>query len=75
MATPSFVCPLVAALPQCQQEFDFGGFLILPDDTICALAQLFCNGISVINHEVLIEDLEDLPPGEVTHDCRCSKGR
>ena len=44
------------------------------DDAICALAELFCNSIALINDKVLVEDLEDLPACHVTHDCVCPLG-
>jgi hypothetical protein len=35
----------------------------IPDNAICALTQLFCDGVSVINNEILVEDFEHLAPG------------
>lgn len=43
----------------------------IPDNAVCALAQLFCHRISLIDNEVLVEDLEDLTPLKTvrhTHD-------
>jgi hypothetical protein len=39
----------------------------LPDDAICALSQLFCDGISLVNNEVLIEHFKYFAPSEVSH--------
>ena len=44
------------------------------DNAICALAQFFCDSVTLINDEVLIEDLEDLSACHVTHDCGCLLG-
>lgn len=33
----------------------------LPDDAVSTLTQLFCNGVTFIDDEVLIEDLEHFP--------------
>jgi len=43
----------------------------IPDNAVCALAQLFCHCVSLIDNEVLAEDLEDLAPLKTvrhTHD-------
>lgn len=43
----------------------------IPDNAICALSQLFCHGISLIDNEILVEDLKDLTPLKTvrhTHD-------
>lgn len=34
------------------------------DDTVGTLTQLFCNSVTLIDDEVLVEDLEDLAAGE-----------
>jgi hypothetical protein len=38
-------------------------------DTVRALTQLFCDGVALIDNEILVEDLEDLAAGKrrVTH--------
>lgn len=41
--------------------------LDLPDDTICTLTQLFRNCVSLIDHKILIEDLEHFAPTHVGH--------
>jgi hypothetical protein len=66
MATPSPVWPLVAALGMSARDTTTvpGG---LPDNTICALSQLFGHGVPLVDNEVLIEDLEDLAAAEVGH--------
>ena len=33
----------------------------IPDNSIRPLTEFFCNSVSLINNEVLVEDLEDLP--------------
>ena len=33
---------------------------VIPDDAICTLSELFCDGVPVINDEILIEYFEDL---------------
>ena len=32
----------------------------VPDNTISTLSQLLCDGVSLVDNEVLVEDLEDL---------------
>ena len=44
-------------------------FATIPDDAVCALTQLFCDGVSFVNNEILIEDLEGLAPSQVPHIC------
>ena len=39
----------------------------VPDNPVCALAELLGHSIPLIDYEVLIEDLEDLAPLEVRH--------
>lgn len=39
----------------------------VPDNTICTLAELFCNSVSLINNEILVEHLKHLAAGEITH--------
>ena len=41
------------------------------DDAVCALAQLFGDGVAFVNDEVLVEDLEHLAAlqGRVGHFC------
>lgn len=39
----------------------------LPDNAVGALAQLLGDGISLVDDEVLVKDLEDLPSLEVAH--------
>jgi hypothetical protein len=37
-------------------------YISLPDDAVCALPQLFCDGVSLVNDEVLIEYLKHFAP-------------
>lgn len=39
----------------------------LPDNTICSLAKLLGDSVALVDDEVLVEDLEDLPSLEVRH--------
>jgi hypothetical protein len=39
----------------------------LPNDPVCTLSQLFGHSVSLIDNEVLVEDLEDLAATEVGH--------
>lgn len=39
----------------------------VPNDAICTLTQLFCDSVSFVNDEVLVEDLEDLAARHVGH--------
>lgn len=39
----------------------------LPDDTVCALAQLFGDIVLLIHDEVLVKDLEDLATLQISH--------
>ena len=40
----------------------------LPDDAVGALPKLLGDGIALVDDEVLVEDLEDLPALEIRHD-------
>jgi hypothetical protein len=66
MATPSPVWPLVAALGTSAGDIVMDP-QDLPNDTVCALSQLFGHSVSLIDNEVLVEDLEDLAATEVGH--------
>ena len=33
----------------------------LPDNSVSTLAQLFSNNVAIVDDEILVEDLEDLP--------------
>jgi hypothetical protein len=39
----------------------------LPDNAISSLAKLFCDGVSLVDDEVLVEDLEDLAALQISH--------
>lgn len=39
----------------------------IPNNAICTLAELFRHSVFLIDNEVLVEDLEDLPACEVCH--------
>ena len=39
-----------------------------PDNTISSLTELLCDSVSLIDDEVLVEDLEDLSSLKVRHD-------
>jgi hypothetical protein len=41
--------------------------VILPNNAISTLPKFFCDGIAVINDEVLVEDLEDLAARHIRH--------
>lgn len=46
----------------------FGGALAgLPDNSIGALTKLLGHSVALVDDEVLVEDLEDLAPGEIGH--------
>jgi hypothetical protein len=40
----------------------------LPNNTVRTLTKLLGHGVPLINDEVLVEDLKDLPPCEICHD-------
>jgi len=40
----------------------------IPNDAISTLSKLLCDCVSLINDEVLIEDLEDLATSHIRHD-------
>jgi hypothetical protein len=67
MATPSPFWPLVAALQDCQLLPMAMLLVYVPHDTVSALSQLFCDGVSIINNEILIEDLKDFTATKVAH--------
>ena len=39
----------------------------LPDNAVSSLSQLLSDGVSLVNNEVLVEDLEDLPSLKICH--------
>jgi hypothetical protein len=39
----------------------------LPDNTISTLPKFLCDGVSLVDDEVLVEDLEDLSSYEICH--------
>lgn len=39
----------------------------LPDNTVSSLAKLFCDIVALIDNEILVEDLEDLPALKICH--------
>ena len=39
----------------------------VPDNTISTLSQLLCDGVSLVDNEVLVEDLKDLPSLKIRH--------
>ena len=41
----------------------------IPDDSVGSLAKLLCNGVALINNEVLVEHLEDFAALKVSHNC------
>ena len=44
----------------------------LPYDAISSLSELFSHVVALIDNEILVEDLEDLPALEVRHDLAAS---
>lgn len=40
-----------------------------PDNAICALAELLGDCVALIDHKVLVEDLEYFPSLEIRHGC------
>lgn len=73
MATPSLVWLFTAALDRkgmpglawLRQQLQRAG---LPDDAIGTLSQLLGHSVSLVDNEVLVEDLEDLASLEIGHD-------
>lgn len=62
IATPSWVCVFVAALREPYQPGPISQHCwSIPYDAIGTLSQFLGHRISLVNNEVLVEDLEDLP--------------
>jgi hypothetical protein len=85
MATPSPVDVFVAALARCQLDvflpppppnsgrpgsrFPKLEFHDIPDDTVRALSKLFRNLVTLVDDEILIENLEGFPPDKRPVQC------